>query len=240
MADLRAFLAANPNHEQAPAARRLMAQALGKYGDREDLAAAYKALIEQNPPTAESLYDAGAIAGRLGRPKDQEEAWKKLRTEFPEHALARQVALERANAAFKQKNYKDAVTLGQAAAQSDDDKVRAEAWLLVGEAELKQRRFPQAVKAFESVGGMSDVEPSVRFRALAGLGLAREEQKGMEGRADGLRGRRVPLADSGLRDWARDRAAAVKSQLPKSGTGAPPQKRSEPAKPADKSPRSKS
>ena len=45
MAELRAFLAANPNHEQAPAARRLMAQALGKYGDREDLVAAYKALM---------------------------------------------------------------------------------------------------------------------------------------------------------------------------------------------------
>ena len=240
MADLRAFLAANPNHEQAPAARRLMAQALGKYGDREDLAAAYKALIEQNPPTAESLYDAGAIAGRLGRPKDQEEAWKKLRTDFPEHALARQVALERANAAFKQKNYKDAVTLGQAAAQSDDDKVRAEAWLLVGEAELKQRRFPQAVKAFESVGGMSDVDTSVRFRALAGLGLAREEQKEWKAALTAYEAVVSRSPDSGLRDWARDRAAAVKSQLPKSGTGAPPQKRSEPAKPADKSPRSKS
>jgi tetratricopeptide (TPR) repeat protein len=206
----------------------------------EDLAAAYKALIEQNPPTAESLYDAGAIAGRLGRPKDQEEAWKKLRTEFPEHALARQVALERANAAFKQKNYKDAVTLGQAAAQSDDDKVRAEAWLLVGEVELKQRRFPQAVKAFESVGGMSDVDTSVRFRALAGLGLAREEQKEWKAALTAYEAVVSRSPDSGLRDWARDRAAAVKSQLPKSGTGAPPQKRSEPAKPADKSPRSKS
>ena len=53
--DLRAFLASNPNHEQAPTARRLVAQALGKYGDREDLAEAYKALMEQDPPTAEAL-----------------------------------------------------------------------------------------------------------------------------------------------------------------------------------------
>ena len=83
IADLRAFLASNPNHEQAPTARRLVGQALGKYGDREDLAEAYKSLMEQDPPTAEALSDAAAIAGRLNRTKDQEEAWKKLRARVP-------------------------------------------------------------------------------------------------------------------------------------------------------------
>ena len=233
MTDLREFLAAYPSHEQAPAARRLMGQALAKYGDREDLAASYKALMEQEPPTAEALYDAGVIAGRLGRPKDQEEAWKKLRTDFPAHALARQVTLDRATAAFKQKNYKDAVSLGQTAALSDDDKVRAEAWLLVGEAELKQRRFPQAVKAFETVGAMNDIDTSVRFRALAGLGLAREEQKEWKAALTAYETVVARSPDSGLRDWARDRAAAVKSQLPKSPSNAPAQKRSE-VKPDDR------
>jgi TolA-binding protein len=237
MTDLREFLAAYPNHDQAPAARRLMGQALTKYGDREDLAAAYKSLREQDPPTAESLYDAGLIAGRLGRPKDQEEAWKKLRTDFPEHALARQVTLERATAAFKQKNYKDAAALGQTAALSDDDKVRAEAWLLVGEAELKQRRFLQAVKAFETVGAMNDIDTGVRFRALAGLGLAREEQKEWKAALTAYETVVSRSPDSSLRDWARDRAAAVKSQLPKSPGSPPAQKRSEPAKPDDKTKR---
>src|SRR4029453_2277589 len=55
LTDLRAFLASNPNHEQAPTARRLVGQALAKYGDREDLAEAYKSLMEQDPPTAEAL-----------------------------------------------------------------------------------------------------------------------------------------------------------------------------------------
>ena len=53
MADLRAFLAANPNHEQAPRRAALMGEALGKYGDREDLVESYKALMAQDPPTAE-------------------------------------------------------------------------------------------------------------------------------------------------------------------------------------------
>ena len=150
------------------------------------------------------------------------------------------MALERATAAFKQKNWKDAAALGQTAAQSDDDKVRAEALLLVGEAELKQRRFPQAVKAFESVGGIADIDTSVRFRALAGLGLAREEQKEWKAALTAYEAVVSRSPDSGLRDWARDRAAAVKAQLPKPGTGAPPQKRSEPARPNDKVARSKS
>jgi tetratricopeptide (TPR) repeat protein len=190
--------------------------------------------MEQDPPTAEALYDAGVIAGRLGKPKDQEEAWKKLRTDFPQHTLARQVTFERAQTAFKQKNYKDAVSLGQTAALSDDDKVRAEAWLLVGEAELKQRRFPQAVKAFETVGAMNDIDTSVRFRALAGLGLAREEQKVWKAALTAYETVVARSPDSGLRDWARDRAAAVKSQLPKSPTNPPAQKRSDPVKPDDK------
>jgi TolA-binding protein len=240
MADLRAFLAANPNHEQAPAARRLLTQTLAKYGDRDDLAESYKALMEQDPPTAESLYDAGAVAGRLGRPKDQEEAWKKLRAQFPEHTLTRRVLLERANAAFKQKNWKDAAALGQAAAQSDEDSVKAEAWLLVGESELKQRRFSQAVKAFETVGGMSDVDTGVRFRALAGLGLAREEQKEWKAALTAYEAVVSRSPDASLRDWAKERAAVVKNQLPKPGGGTPPQKRSEGTKPTDRGTGSKS
>ncbi|MET0487133.1 MAG: tetratricopeptide repeat protein [Candidatus Rokuibacteriota bacterium] len=234
--DLRAFLASNPNHEQAPTARRLVGQALGKYGDREDLAEAYKSLMEQDPPTAEALSDAAAIAGRLNRTKDQEEAWKKLRAQFPDHALTRRMSLDRAATAFKQKNWKDAAALAQPATQSDDDSVRAEAWLLLGEAELKQRRFPQAVKAFETVGGISDVDTGVRFRALAGLGLAREEQKEWKAALTAYEAVASRSPDSTLRDWARERATAMKNQLPKSGTPTPtpPQKRSEPAKPADK------
>jgi TolA-binding protein len=239
LTDLRAFLASNPNHEQAPTARRLVGQALAKYGDREDLAEAYKSLMEQDPPTAEALSDAAAIAGRLGRTKDQEEAWKKLRAQFPDHALTRRMSLDRATAAFKQKNWKDAATLAQPATQSDDDSVRAEAWLLLGEAELKQRRFPQAVKAFESVGGISDVDTGVRFRALAGLGLAREEQKEWKAALTAYEAVASRSPDSALRDWARERATAMKNQLPKS-PAPPPQKRSEPAKPADRNARSKS
>ena len=48
---------------------------------------------------------------------------------------------------------------------------------MVGESELKQKHFTQAAKAFEAVGAVNDVEANTKFRALAGLGLAREELK---------------------------------------------------------------
>ena len=140
-ADLRAFVAANPSHPQADAARRLLAQTMARHGDREEMLEAYKVLMEQEPASADAVYSAAQIATKLARPKDQEAAWQKLSAEFPDHALTRRVALDRANAAFKDKNWKTAAALAQQAAKSDDEAVKAEALLLVGESELKQRRY---------------------------------------------------------------------------------------------------
>lgn len=213
LADLRAFIAAYPSHEQAAAARKLITQTAAKYGDREDLADSYKALMEQEPATAEALHEAGGIAGRLGRPKDQEAAWKKLHAQFPDHALTRRLALDLASAAFKQKNYKDASTYAQVAAQSGEDAVKGEGLLLTGESELKLKRFPTAAKAFEGVGAVSDVEASVRFRALAGLGLAREEQKEWKAALTAYESVVSKSPDPTLRDWARQRVTDVKARL---------------------------
>jgi TolA-binding protein len=238
--DLRAFVAANPNHEQAPEARRLITSALGKFGDRDEQLASYNTLMSQDPPTADGLYDAAKIATRLSRPKEADAAWRKLKAQFPEHANTRRLALELANNAFKQKNYKDAGALGLTAAQSDEPGVRSEGWLIVGESELKLKRFPQAAKAFEAVGGVADVEAGVRYRALAGLGLAREEQKEWKGALAAYEAVAGRSPDSTLRDWARERMTAMKNQLkPSNGTPAPP-KRTEPTKPSDKPPGKKS
>src|SRR5438309_20316 len=125
VADLRAFLAASPNHAQAANARRLIAQSLARYGDRDELLDAYKTLMEQTPPTADALYNAAQIAMRLARPRDQEAAWKRLSAEFPEHPLTRRMALDLASAAFKQKSWKSAVTYATQAAHSDDDAVKS-------------------------------------------------------------------------------------------------------------------
>src|SRR5256884_8077978 len=166
---------------------------------------AYKALIEQTPPTPEALYDAASLAGRLGRPSDQEAAWRRLRKEFPDHALAARAALDLANAAFKRKDWKEAAAQANAAARSSEDGVRAEALGLAGESELKLGRYSVAAKASEAVGGVKNVEAGVRYRALAGLGLAREQLKDLPGAlaADGAGAGESP--DGKRRGWGRGR-----------------------------------
>ncbi len=234
LADLRAFVAANPSHEQAPVAQKLINQALGRSGNKDEMLDAYKALMEQSPPTAEDLSRAADIARQLSRPKDVDAAWRRLKSQFPEHALTRRLALSLADTAFKQKNWKDASALGATAAQSDEDTVRADAWLLIGESELKLKRFPQAAKAFEAVGAVGGVEAGARYRALAGLGLAREEQKEWKAALTAYEAVAGRSPDSGLRDWARERVTAMKTQLKASPAAPAAPKRSEPSKPAGK------
>lgn len=222
LADLRAFVAAAPTHDLAPAARRLITETLARYGDRTELEGTYKALLEQTPPTAEALYDAGSIAGRLGRPKDQEAAWRRLRKEFPDSPLAHRAALDLANAAFKRRDWKEASAQAQAAAHGEEDGLRAEALLLAGESELKLSRFSAAAKAFEAVGGVKNVEAGVRYRALAGLGLAREQLKDLRAALVAYEAVASKSPDATLRDWARDRAAALRSRMPKAPAGDKP------------------
>jgi len=224
VADLRAFVDKYPSHDLAPGARRLITETLSRFGDRDELEETYRALLAQTPPTAEALYDAAAIAGRLKRPKDQEAVWRRLVAEFPGHPLARRAALDLAGLAFKRKDWKDSATFARAAAESDEDGVKAEGWLQAGEAELKLKRLPAAAKAFESVVAMKNAEAAVRYRALAGLGLAREEQKDWKAALTAYEAAsRTP--DATLRDWANQRAAAMKKRLgsaipkPKAGSG---------------------
>ncbi len=221
LADLRAFVAAAPNHELAPAARRMITETAARSGDRSELQDTYKALMEQTPPTPEALYDAGSIAGRLGRPSDQETAWRRLQKEFPDHPLGMRAALDLANTAFKRKEWKEAAAQANVAAQSTEDGVRAEALLLVGESELKLGRYRVAEKAFDAVGGVKDIEAGVRYRALAGLGLAREQLKDLRGALAAYEAVASKSPDATLRDWARDRAQSVKSLLGRPPAGKP-------------------
>jgi TolA-binding protein len=215
LADLRSFVAANPSHEQAAAARKMIAQSMARSGDREEQLEAYKSLMEQEPASADALYNAVQIATRLGRPKDVDAAWKRLSSDFPDNALTRRAALDRANVAFKEKNWGAASTLAQQAAKSDDDGVKAEALLMVGEAELKQKRYASAAKAFESIRSVGDVDAGVRYRALAGLGLAREEQHEWKAALAAYESVVKSSPDTTLRDWARERANAMKARLAK-------------------------
>lgn len=212
LSDLREFIAAHPRHELAVTARRAIADTLLKQGKKSELAQEYQTLIAQSPPTAEGLYDAGLIAQHLGRQKEAEAAWRRLRAEFPKHSLSARASLELAQGAFKRSQFKDAAALAKRASESDDDGVRAEALLLIGESELKQKRYEPALKAFRSVGAIEGVDPALRFRALAGSGLAHEELGQLQEAAKLYADVAGQGLDKTLKEWATTRLAEVRAK----------------------------
>jgi len=231
LADLRAFVNANPSHPQAPAARKLIQQAVVRYGDTSDLQEAYRSLMTRTPATPEGLHDASAIAARLGRPRDQEAAWRRLVREFPDHALGRRAALELASSAYKKKDWKETLSHARVASRSEDESVRAEAWLLAGEAELKLRNFASAEKAFQEASGIGGADAALRYRAMAGLGLAHEEQREWKAALSAYESVAESSPDATLRDWAKERAEAVKKRAaPPPPAEKPPVERKKPAR----------
>lgn len=220
VAQLRAFARNYPGHELAPAARRTSLDALLKAGKKKELGEEYAALLAQKPATPEGLYDAGAIAAGLGRPRDADAAWTRLRKEFPEHLLTARASLEQAQAAFAKSAFRDAAALGRAAAKGPEEPVRGEALLIVGESEMKLRHPAQALPAFQGAAVMSGLEPALHFRALAGSGLALEDQKQWAQAAKYYDEVAEKSPDRTLANWARARRAAVAAQL-KSAPKAP-------------------
>jgi TolA-binding protein len=235
VAELREFIDANPKHDLTPSARQLVGATVARVGTRAELQASYQTLISASPPTPEGLYEAAMIAGKLGQTRDQEATWRRLRKEFPDHAMTRRAALDLANAAFKRKEWKDASALARAAASSDEAAVRAEAWLLAGEADLKQKRYADAVKAFGGVQDVDGVDASVRYRALAGLGLAHEELQHWRPALSAYEDVAGKSPDAALRSWAQDRVKAVKARMAKSPNG-----KAGDAKPGNGKPKGKS
>jgi tetratricopeptide (TPR) repeat protein len=149
------------------------------------------------------------VAGKLGRPKDADTAWARLRKDFPDHPLSGRVSLEMAQSAFAKNSFKEASTLARAAARSPEDAVRGEAFVLLGESELKQRRHAAAITAFKSAVEAPALDSAMRFRALAGTGLAHEEQRQYGPAAKLYEEVAAKSPDKTLAAWAKERLAAV-------------------------------
>lgn len=213
VAELRAFARTYPGHELAASARRVALDTLLKAGKKKELAEEYTALMALKPQTPDSLYDAGMIAVGLDRGRDAESAWARLRKEFPDHSLTARVSLDQAQAAFGKNNFKDALSLGRAAAKSPEDPVRGEALLVVGESEMKLRHPALALPAFQAAADTPGLESALRFRALAGSGLAHEDQKQWTQAAKYYEEVAAGSPDKTLASWAKTRRAAIAANL---------------------------
>ncbi len=232
--ELRAFASAYPSHELTPQARRAVVDTLLDKGMKTELVDEYRTLVAQAPASAEGLYDAGVIATRLNRPRDAESAWVRLRKEFPAHPLTARASLDLAQAAFNRDAFKDASTLAQAATRSAEEPVRAEALVLLGESELRLKQYPAAMQAFKSAAEAPGQEPALRFRALAGAGLAHEEQRQWREAARYYDEVAAKSPDKTLRAWAKERSAVVAAKLKAPAEKAAPEKAA-PGNPASKS-----
>lgn len=219
LAELRAFVAANPDHELAGPARRLAADTVLATGSKADLADEYKRLMAQSDPGPETLYDAAVIAARIGRIREAETAWIRIRKEFPDHALAPRASLDLGRNAFDRSAFKDAALLGKAAAKSSDPAVLTEGLLLQGESELRLKHYPAALQAFQSALEVKGLEPPARYRALAGSGLALEEQQKWAQAARHYDEVAAKSPDKTLRAWAKERRAVVAAKLKPASKG---------------------
>ena len=101
--------------------------------------------------------------------------------------------------------------------------MRAEALVLLGESELRLKRYATAYQAFQLAVEAPGQEPALRFRSLAGIGLVMEEQRQWAQAAKYYEEVAAKSPDTTLRNWAKERRSAVAAKLkpdpkPKSGT----------------------
>lgn len=211
--ELKAYMAAYPKHALVPQAQRAVVDALLQNGSKAELVAEYDALLRESPPTAEGLYDASVIAQKLGKEKDAETVWRRLGSKFPDHALTGRASLGLAEAAFKRNQFKDSLALAKKASESEETAVKLGALLLIGESELREKHPQAALKAFQSAEALEAEDRARHFRAVAGRGLAHEELRQWAAAAKAYEAVVTESPDKTLRQWAKERLAAVRARL---------------------------
>ncbi|MDP2625375.1 MAG: hypothetical protein Q8Q58_00495, partial [Candidatus Rokubacteria bacterium] len=95
----------------------------------------------------------------------------------------------------------------------EEEAVRAQAFLVAGVSELKLKHYPQAHQAFQSAAEAAGEDATVRFRALAGSGLALEEQGQWQQAARYYDQVAAGSPDKELQRWAKARRAALAPKL---------------------------
>jgi tetratricopeptide (TPR) repeat protein len=159
----------------------------------------------------------------------------RLRKEFPNHVLSARASLELAQGAFARSAWKDASAFAQSASKSSEGAVRAEALVLLGESELRLKRYPTSYQAFQQAVEAPGQEPALRFRALAGIGLVMEEQKQWAQAAKYYDEVASKSPDTTLRNWAKERRSAMAAKL-KQPAADPPKSAPKSSAPAPRKP----
>jgi TolA-binding protein len=142
VAGFRELLSAFPDHALAPSATLQAARTLAdqkKTSEATALLTDFKKKFPNSPLVPDAMFCSGYLNTTGSDPRSGVADLRAFLSAYPNHAqaaaarkaieqadtqLTRKTALDQANAAFKQKNWKAAVTHATAATKSDDDAVR--------------------------------------------------------------------------------------------------------------------
>src|SRR6266545_3966108 len=211
VAVLEPFASKYPEHKLVPEARYYLARARLATGDSAEGVAGLRAFARTYPghelaaSARRVALDSLIKAGKKKELAEEYAALMALRPPTPESlydAGIIAVGLDR----------------GRAAEKSSEETVRGEALLVVGESEMKLRHPAQALPAFQAAADTSGLEPALRFRALAGSGLAHEAQKQWAQAARYYEEVAAGSPDKTLASWAKTRRAAIAANLKSKAT----------------------
>ncbi len=175
------FLDKSPAAPQAADAVRLLGESLWQAGKRDEALAAWQRFVKDHvaaPRLPEVLYALGVGQAETGKAADATATLERFAKEFPQHELAADVAIWRADLATKAGRHADAEqVLGQLVAAKGPRS--AEALDRLGNARWNQKNWPGAAEAFTRLVAEHGSSPlAAQARVAAGRALVEAGKPG--------------------------------------------------------------
>jgi TolA-binding protein len=120
----------------------------------------------------QSLYWKAECKRYLGKNDQANNIYKQFLEKYPNDPLAKEVQYQIGVVYFDENNTDLASRYLLSANSSKDDNVRAKAFTLLGEMELKKGNYKAAKNYFEIVKELTKIDKDVKSRSLIGLGIA--------------------------------------------------------------------
>lgn len=133
----------------------------------------FNSLSEGQDSIAIKSYYWKAEAKRYsGQEAEAFNIYKEFLLKYPGNDLAYNVQYQLGVFYFNDKKYDSAQQFLQDVLDSGDGSLRAKSHTLLGEIQLEQRKYPEAVSNFKQVAELNTITPELKKRAILGLGSA--------------------------------------------------------------------
>ncbi len=167
---LRGYLDSTTMPPQAAEASYLLGEALWLSGERQAAVDVWQRFITEqaeSPRLAEVLYALGVAQAEDGRDKDAAATLRRFAETFPDHLLAGEVAIRRADLALAADQPAEAAQLVVGMAQDGKSPQAADALERLGTALWHQKRYQAAAAAFDLLVARDPAAPKVSAALLS-------------------------------------------------------------------------